>query len=119
MAGLNLAQTASVNTPSASFATLYIDNSATPLLKFINPAASVATVVDSNSNVTISGNKTFGQSSLLINNPAGTFAYTIQSAAIAAARTLNLPLTTGSDTLAALGLAQTWTATQTMTSPST
>jgi len=63
---------------------------------------------------TISGAKTFQDNKLLIQNPAATFAYTITGAAIAAARTLNLPLTTATDTLASLGLAQTFTATQTM-----
>ncbi len=37
---------------------------------------------------------------------------TITLPALAASRTLNLPLITGTDTLASLGLAQTWTATQ-------
>lgn len=50
---------------------------------------------------------------LKLYNPAHTFEYTIVPAAIAAARTLNLPLITATDTLATLGLAQTWTATQT------
>jgi hypothetical protein len=53
------------------------------------------------------------QAGLTIQNPAATFNYTIQSAAIAAARTLNLPLLAANDTLAVLGLAQTFTALQT------
>jgi hypothetical protein len=48
-------------------------------------------------------------------NPANTFAYTITPAAIAANRILNLPLITATDTLATLGLAQTFTAQQTFT----
>lgn len=47
-------------------------------------------------------------------NPANTFQYTIQAAAIAAGRVLNLPLVTADDTFAVLGLAQTWTAAQTI-----
>jgi hypothetical protein len=39
MAEINLAQTASVSTPAASTATLFIDNTATPLVKYTNPAA--------------------------------------------------------------------------------
>ena len=39
---------------------------------------------------------------LIVRNPANTFSYTITGAAIAAARTLNLPLITGTDTLASL-----------------
>lgn len=46
-------------------------------------------------------------SGLTIRNPGNTFSYTIVAAAIAAARNLNLPLTTGTDTLMTLGLAQT------------
>lgn len=46
---------------------------------------------------------------LIVANPADTQAYTITGAAITANRTLNLPLTTGTDTLGALGMIQTWT----------
>jgi hypothetical protein len=48
-----------------------------------------------------------------IRNPADTFEYDIVPAAIVADRTLTLPLITGSDTLPAIGLAQTWSAIQT------
>jgi hypothetical protein len=48
--------------------------------------------------------------SLRLRNPANTFEYDIVPAAIAAARTLNMPLITGSDTLATLGLAATFSA---------
>src|SRR3990167_662961 len=48
-----------------------------------------------------------------IRNPADTYDYLITPAAITAQRTLNLPLITGTDTLATLGLAQTWTGVQT------
>ncbi len=61
--------------------------------------------------------KTFRTADLLINNPAATFAYTITSAAIVAARVLNLPLITGTDTLMCLGLAQTVTGILTLTTP--
>jgi len=57
--------------------------------------------------------QTFQDDSIDISNPADTFQYTLQAAAITADRILNLPLTTGTDTLATLGLAQTFTATQT------
>ena len=46
---------------------------------------------------------------LRVRNPADTFDYDIVSAAITADRQLNLPLITGTDTLATLGLAQTFT----------
>lgn len=52
-------------------------------------------------------------SGLTVRNPANTFKYTITAAAIAADRVLNLPLITGTDTLACLGLSQTFTGTQT------
>lgn len=76
----------------------------------------------STASVTITGGLTvstvaalFKSSMLTLQNPADTFAYTIVPAAIAAARSLNLPLITGTDTLAVLGLAETFTAVQTMT----
>lgn len=53
---------------------------------------------------------------LKIRNPADTFVYDIVPAAIVANRTLNLPLITGTDTFAVLGLAQTFTTQQTHTS---
>ena len=49
----------------------------------------------------------------LMMNPANTFKYNFVPAAITADRTLNWPLITGTDTLAALGLAQTFSAIQT------
>lgn len=53
-----------------------------------------------------------------IRNPADTFVYDILPAAIGANRTLTLPLITGTDTLAVLGLAQTFTTEQTYCSDS-
>jgi len=44
---------------------------------------------------------------LNIRNPANTFSYNIVGAALAATRTLNLPLLTGTDTVAVTDLAQT------------
>lgn len=49
------------------------------------------------------------QTRLDIDNPAGTFQYQITPAALAANRILNLPLLTGTDTVAVLALAQTFT----------
>lgn len=59
---------------------------------------------------TFTGINTFANNVLKIRNPADTFSYLIQAAAIAADRTLNLPLTTATDTLACLGLAQSFSA---------
>lgn len=50
---------------------------------------------------------------IFLRNPANTFDYQLAPAAIAADRVLTLPLITGADTIPAIGLAQTWTATQT------
>lgn len=58
----------------------------------------------------------FKDNRLVIENPANTFVYRLQAAAIAANRALNLPLLTAEDTLAVLGLAQTWTQLQTINS---
>ena len=49
----------------------------------------------------------FASSALKIYNPAATFYYTIAGSAILANRTLTLPLLTGPDTVAVLGLEQT------------
>lgn len=56
----------------------------------------------------------FDSNGMTMWNPAFTFQYTIVAAAIAADRQLNLPLITATDTLAVLGLAQTFTAAQTV-----
>lgn len=66
-----------------------------------------------NATQTFTSAHTFNSSILKLRNPADTFSYTIVSAAIAADRSLTLPLITGTDTLAVLGLAQTFTAAQT------
>lgn len=60
---------------------------------------------------------TVSSSGLIIRNPANTFSYTLTGAAIVADRVLNLPLTTGADTLMCLGLAQTVTGILTLTTP--
>ena len=65
----------------------------------------------------ITATKTFQDDGIEISNPLDTFQYTITAAAITADRILNLPLITGTDTLGSLGLAQTWTAIQTLNSP--
>ena len=65
----------------------------------------------------LTGVKTFNSSILAIRNPADSFSYTLVAGAIAADRSLNLPLITGTDTLAVLGLVQTFTAVQTFDSP--
>jgi hypothetical protein len=51
----------------------------------------------------------FGNTGIIVRNPATTFATTLAGGAVTANRTLNLPVTTGTDTVATLGLAQTFT----------
>ena len=58
----------------------------------------------------------FSSTGLIVRNPAGTYEYTITAGAITANRALSLPVITGADTLAVLGLAQTLAA-KTLTAP--
>lgn len=69
-----------------------------------------ATVLYTDATQTVTVAKTFNDTTLLFRNPADTFSYTIKAGAIGAARQLNLPVITATDTLAVLGLAQTFTA---------
>lgn len=50
----------------------------------------------------------FGNTAVIVRNSANTFATTLAGGAVTANRTLNLPAITGSDTLASLGLSQSW-----------
>jgi len=63
-------------------------------------------------NLNVTGIGTFLTAGLKVRNPANTFQYNITSGAITADRTLNLPVITATDTLAVLGLSQTFTAVQ-------
>lgn len=56
---------------------------------------------------------TASNTGLVVSNPAGSFTTTLAGGAVTANRTLNLPVTSGTDTLAALGLSQIWTGTNT------
>lgn len=60
--------------------------------------------------VDINSNFTFRTGKGKIRNPANTFSYSLASSAIVADRVLTLPLITGNDTVAVLGLGQTFTA---------
>lgn len=60
--------------------------------------------------------QTFNSSMLLVRNPADTFSYTIAGGAILADRTLSLPVLTGADTVAVLGVTQTFTGQKTFNS---
>lgn len=58
---------------------------------------------------TITAADTFNDQTVKLRNPAGTFSYTLVHGAILADRLLNLPLTTATDTLAAIATPQTLT----------
>jgi len=74
----------------------------------------VATIgVVTANNLYVAGVGTFLSSGLKIRNLADTFQYNITGGAITANRTLNLPVITATDTLAALNISQTFTNTQT------
>lgn len=118
------------STQGASSTTLYIGNAAINVTNSnvasvsnsdgtltINPTtgAVVASLALGHAN-TWSSAQTFPSSDVIIQNPGATHTYTIAGAAIGASYVLTLPLMTGADTLAALGVAQTWAATQTFPS---
>jgi hypothetical protein len=63
------------------------------------------------SNLYVAGVGTFLSSGLKIRNVENTFQYSITGGAITANRTLNIPVITGTDTLATLGLSQTFSGT--------
>jgi hypothetical protein len=75
-----------------------------------------ASGITTTNNLNVTGVGTFLSSGLKIRNPANTFEYSIVGSAIAANRNLTLPLITGTDTLAVLGLSQTFSAAQTFSS---
>ena len=65
---------------------------------------------------TITSIQQFTTTSAVFENPAKTFGTTLAGGAVTANRTLNLPVITGTDTVATLGLAQTFTGAQTINS---
>ena len=77
--------------------------------------ASISGLTTTN-NLSVSGVGTFLSSGLKIRNPANTFQYNITGSAILADRILNLPVITATDTVATLGLSQTFSAAQTFSS---
>ncbi len=82
-------------------------------LPLLTAADTVAVLGTAQTVTAVKSIKTGSASVMQLYNAAGTFYYTLSTAAIAANQTLNLPLITGTDTLAALGLAQSYTAVQT------
>lgn len=102
---------ASTITISGAFATTFTVSGVTSVT-----LPTSGTLATTDTTETISGVKTFtglnsmlvSSSGLTVRNPANTAKYTITGAAIVADRILNLPLTTATDTLVSLGLAQTF-----------
>lgn len=90
---------ASIVTPTTGKAKVYVD-STSKRLSSKDDAGLVVTYVGAATTDAITGAKTFTDSTILMNNPAATFAYTIKSSAITAARQLTLPLITQTETLA-------------------
>ncbi len=76
-------------------------------------AVDVSDLVDINTAVVW----TYEGTSLHLEGSTSTFDYIFTGANLTASRVLNFPLITGADTLAVLGLAQSWTAVQTLTAP--
>ncbi len=74
-------------------------------------SANLATAVtdETGTGALMFGTSPLVKTNLRVRNPGDTFSYTLTPAAIAADRILNLPLTTATDTLATLGLSQTFT----------
>lgn len=62
------------------------------------------------------GKLIFGSNNLIIRNPTSTFATTLAGGAVTANQTLKMPAITATDTLATLGLGQTFTGTDTFNS---
>lgn len=89
--------------------------------RFLESDLPTTTVFTDTAN-TLAGGNTFqhytnsftaSNTGLAISNPSNSFGYILTGGAITANRTLNLPVTTGTDTLATIGLTQTWTGTNT------
>jgi hypothetical protein len=90
-----------VNNADTGSATVFGGNDGDKMSQLFS-GISIADKVDINSGWQFRDDK------LEIRNPANTFSYIISTNAITADRTLNLPLITGTDTVAVLGLAQTF-----------
>ena len=93
-------------TGAAGIATITLSSNIVGSALSISGIATVGFITATN--LYVSGVGTFLSSGLKIRNPANTFGYTIAGDAIAADRTLTLPLITGTDTIAVLGLNQTF-----------
>lgn len=71
------------------------------------------TIAQLNATQSFSGNNTmkFGAGGIIVRNPASTFTTNIEGGAVTANRTINLPVTTATDTFSVLGLAQSFSQT--------
>jgi hypothetical protein len=93
-------------TGAAGIATITLSSNIVGSALSISGIATVGFITATN--LYVAGVGTFLSSGLKIRNPANTFGYTITADAIVADRTLTLPLITGTDTIAVLGLNQTF-----------
>lgn len=101
------------NPPQATADLFTLNNTAGIALYHINNAGKVFAANNADfHNSTVA----FDSSKILIRNPASTFAYTVTGGAIVANRTLNIPVITTTDTLAVLGLSQTFSSVQSFSS---
>lgn len=98
------------NPPQATADILTLNNTSGTHLWWVDSTGKmfVATNADFHGSTVV-----YDSSGIVIRNPASTFGYTITGGAIAANRTLNIPIITGTDTISTLGLAQTNTAAKT------
>ncbi len=84
---------------------------------FTAVAAPTGALLGDSDTQNISGLKTFANQRLALRNPANTFTTTFTNPAVAADRELIVPTITATDTLAVLGLAQTFTGVKSFTNP--
>jgi hypothetical protein len=134
-AGPGIGTTSSINTTGIITASYFVgDGSLLTNIGYANTAGIATNVIGGIASVTqlnvsgittvgfitatnlyVAGVGTFLSSGLKIRNPANTFGYTIAGGAIAADRTLTLPVVTSNTGIAVTGLDQSFTGTQTFT----
>lgn len=108
MGKLTLLKEAVPGTPAANFIELFVDT-ADLRLKTKNDVGLVRDFASLGEAQTWAGIQTFLDQTLKLRNPANAFSITLVHPAITADMLLNVPVLTGTDTLAVLGLAQTFT----------
>lgn len=92
----------------------FLETNLTAVRNFTHPDTAGEVMVKEAAQTPISGDKSFNWNTLRFWNSAATFRYRIAAGSITADRILNLPVITADDTVAVLGLAQTFTQAQTI-----